>query len=467
MLKAELMERKTFSKVQIYVRNAYNKAAESAKSGDYDAAIATLIPVVIYNPEVPQLFDRLREYEIAKTKKMSSSQKIWCQLLASFRVPFVYLRAMFDPQEAMAMCEKPLGKCVDQPLLLTALAFAANRCDAPWIEATAYNVIRVFHPGNDNVLRKLAAAMQRNNQAQDALKIFQMLARKYPDKLSVQNELREAMAMASLESGSWEKEGSTQNKANDAQDAVIQQLLEGTIHDAEQAQVLIDRFNDELAKNDSIDMRRKLADAYMIKGDYEEAYNQYKLVSAKLGVLDPVLDKQIERAYVAMLKSSVDMLRDNPDAYEDAEGQISQLEKELFEYQKRHVFNRAKRFPNDMQLQYDLAEFYYHQNDFAEARRIFELVAENPLKRRASLVYIARCCLKTGQPDAAIPLLEEALRDMFRMDKYKREALYYLGVAQQETGNAEGALANFRQIQSSMENYRDIGERIAQLTKSE
>ena len=90
-------------------------------------------------------------------------------------------------------------------------------------------------------------------------------------------------------------------------------------------------------------------------------------------------------------------------------------------------------------------------------------MAENPLKRRASLVYIGRCCLKTGTPEEAIPLFEEALREMFRMDKYKREALYYLGVAQQETGRREEALASFRQVQSSMENYRDIPVRITEL----
>ncbi|MBO5765969.1 MAG: tetratricopeptide repeat protein, partial [Lentisphaeria bacterium] len=361
---------------------------------------------------------------------------------------------------AMAMCEKSLGRCVDQPVLLNALAFAANRCEAPWVTTTSLNALRIFHPNNEANLRKLAAAMQKNNQAQDALRIFQMIAKRHPSNLAIQNELREAMAVASIEHGSWEKDASTQEKANDSKDAVLQQLLQGTIHDADQAQLLIDKFQEMLAATDSIDIRRKLADAYMVKGDYEGAYDQYKTVAEKLGVDDPVLDKQIENAYISMLKSSIATLESNPDAYDDAAGQIAQLTNEIEEYRRRHIFARAEKFPNDKQLQFDLAEYYYEKQEYEKAKEVFEAVADNPLKRRASLVYISRCLLKMDSPAEAIPLLEEAISEMIRMDKYKREALYYLGIALQRTGNVERAVECFRSVRNSMPNYRDIQERI-------
>ena len=62
------MERKTFSQVQIYVRESYNRAAKLASSGQYEAAVDVLVPVVIANPSVPILFEKLREYEVAKTR---------------------------------------------------------------------------------------------------------------------------------------------------------------------------------------------------------------------------------------------------------------------------------------------------------------------------------------------------------------------------------------------------------------
>ena len=457
------MERKTFSKAPIYAKNAYNQAAKQEQSGDLEGAITTLVNIVMICPEVPQLFERLREYETVKTRKVNALVKLLCQLHSLLLAPIVLIRAITDPQGAMAMCEKSLGRCVDQPVLANALAFAAERCDAPWVITTTLNAIRIFHPNNEANLRKLAAAMQRNNQAQDALRIFQMIAKRHPSNMNIQAELREAMAVASIEHGSWEKDASTQEKANDSKDAVLQQLLQGTIHDADQAQLLIDKFQEMLQENDSIDIRRKLADACMIKGDFETAYDQYKTVAEKLGVEDPVLDKQIENAYISMLRSSIATIEANPDAYENAQGQIADLTAEIEDYRRRHIFQRAEKFPNDKQLQFDLAEYYYEKEDYVKAKEVFEQVADNPLKRRASLVYISRCLLKMGTPAEAIPLLEEAISEMIRMDKYKREALYYLGVASQQIGNIEKAVECFRSVRSSMPNYRDIQERMEAL----
>ena len=192
------MERKTFSKAPIYAKNAYNQAAKQEQNGDLEGAITTLVNIVMICPEVPQLFERLREYETVKTRKVNALVKLLCQLHSLLLAPIVLIRAITDPQGAMAMCEKSLGRCVDQPVLANALAFAAERCDAPWVITTTLNAIRIFHPNNEANLRKLAAAMQRNNQAQDALRIFQMIAKRHPSNMNIQAELREAMAVASI-----------------------------------------------------------------------------------------------------------------------------------------------------------------------------------------------------------------------------------------------------------------------------
>ena len=63
------MERKTFSKAKIYVRESYNRAGKLAEKGDYAAAVEILLPVIKANPDVPQLFERIREYEMAWDKK--------------------------------------------------------------------------------------------------------------------------------------------------------------------------------------------------------------------------------------------------------------------------------------------------------------------------------------------------------------------------------------------------------------
>jgi tetratricopeptide (TPR) repeat protein len=457
------MERKTFTKAHIYVRDAYKRAGKLAAEGNYQEAIDVLVPVIQENPEIPALYERLREYEVIAAKKKNPLVKIGCQLLALFIYPAIKITAGVDPIKAMAMCEKPLAACVDNPLILSVLADAADNADAPWVAATALEVNRVFRPNNEGNLRRLAIALQDSGRANESLRIFQELIRKHPGNLSIQNEMREAMAMASIERGNWEAEGSTQQKAADADDAVIQQLLEGTIHDSEQATLLINKFTADLQKNDSIDIRRKLAEAYMVAQKYDDALREFRAVAEKLGVPDPLLDKQIERAYLAGLEQAVGELRAHPDQYENAEQQATALEAEMLDYRRRHAIKRAEMFPNDVQVQFDLGEFYFETGEIAKSKEIFTKLVDFPQKRRASLVYLGRCALLEKDFARAVECLDSALTEMYRMDRYRREALYYLGNACEGVGDNARALKCYQDIEASVSGYRDVHERIAAL----
>ena len=72
----------------------------------------------------------------------------------------------------------------------------------------------------------------------------------------------------------------------------------------------------------SADIRRKLAEAYMVAEQYDDALREYRAVAEKLGVTDPVLDKQIEKAYLAGLNQALAALEQNPQDYEKPEEQI-------------------------------------------------------------------------------------------------------------------------------------------------
>lgn len=457
------MERKTFSKVQIYVRNSYDQAKKLAMSGNYAEAVDVLLPVIKMNPEVPQLFERIREYEIAGIKSRGFMTKLWGFISSLFVAPAAFILSFIDPAKAMGLCEGPLAKCIDNPLMLWTLAFVSNAADAPWGTVSALNTIKKLHPKNTAVLRPLAVAMQSNNQAGEALRIHQAIINANPNNLALKDELRSAMALASLERGNWENGGSTQDKAADAKDAVLQQLLQGTIHDAAQAQVLIDKFTADLKEKDSVDMRRKLADAYMIAEKYEDAFREYQKVGEALGVVDPVLDKDVENAYLADCTQKIRQLQNQQAPAE----QIAELEQKKIDYHREHVFFRAEKFPNDAQLQFDLAEYYFENNDIDNAEQTFSKVAEFAQKRRAALVYLGRCSLLKNEPQKAFTNLDTAAKEMYRMDKHKREALYFLAQACEQLGKNTEALDYYQKIYNSMNNYRDVSERIAALSGSQ
>ena len=456
------MERKTFSKAKIYVRESYNRAGKLAEKGDYAAAVEILLPVIKANPEVPQLFERIREYEIAWHKKKSFFAKLGGLIVSLFIAPVAAVMALINPVTAMAMCEGPLAMCVDNPLILWTLVLASNFADAPWGTVSALNTIRILHPSNSMVLKPLAEAMQRNNQAGEALRIHQKMVAASPNDIAAKEEMRSAMALATLERGRWEEGGTTQDKAKDSGDAVIQQMLEGTIHDAAQAEMLIKKFNADLAKNDSVDIRRKLADAYMVAARYEDAFREYETVARKLGVDDPVLDKQMEKAHCSSLEDQAQRAESAGNSE-----QAAALRAEAAQYRADHIYNRAMKFPNDAQLQFDLGELYFEIGEIEQAKEIFTKTSDFAQKRRACMVYLGRCAIHFNDSALAIDHLQSAIKEMYRMDKYKREALYYLGNAFELAGNTAEAVDCYTKVKASMENYRDVPQRLAQLVPAE
>ena len=458
------MNRKTVSQAPIYVRDSLARAARMAAAQDFESAVDVLVPIIAKHPDVPMIYEKLREYELEKLKNQGGGVKFWVKFCGFFKAIAAKIVAGSDPVKAMAMCENNLGVCVDSPAILSALADIGENAGAPWSSVSALGVLCKLHP-NQALMKKLADAMQHNGQGIDALKVHQDMIASNTDKKNVDKAgLQAAMVLASIERGNFNDQKSNK-KANaaDAEDAIIQQLLDGTIHDADQAQLLIDRFSAELRHKDSVDMRRKMADAYMVAGKYEDALREYQTVAEKLGVLDPVLDKHIEKAYISQLRLVVDTIKADPAGYENAEAQIADLEKKIYDYRWEHVTMRAHRFPNDMQLQFDLGEFQFEFGMYEAAEATFSAVAENPQKRRGSLVYLGKCALVANDPEKAIGFLQEAVDDMPRMDRYKREAMYFLGNAYELVGNVEKAKENYRQILISMNNYRDVPQRMSAL----
>ena len=60
--------------------------------------------------------------------------------------------------------------------------------------------------------------------------------------------------------------------------------------------------------------------------------------------------------------------------------------------------------------------------------------------------------------------MDQALKEMFRMDRYKREALYYLGNACEGVGDNARALKCYQEVEASLTGYRDVAARIAALS---
>jgi len=160
-------------------------------------------------------------------------------------------------------------------------------------------------PRNESNLRKLAGYYKEVKDGMAHLRIFQEIGNLHPNDLTVQGEVRSALAFSTMHKANWEKEGSTYEKVKDKESAVAEQIAEGSLHDDKQAVMLIEKYTKELEENESSDVRRRLAEAYIMLKDYEKAIEQLNTIQEKNGTMDPAIDKLIESAYIANIDDNM------------------------------------------------------------------------------------------------------------------------------------------------------------------
>ncbi len=452
------MDKTKLQDIPSNIRDIYSKAEDAGKKKNWDYAINLMKEVVNRYPALEPARECLRNYERAKSSGTGFIARLITKIKTSPKAAKIRTLIKKDPLAAMVLCENELASFLHNPLLLNLLADAAENAGALFISIESLEIIREFAPENEKNLRKLAGIYKKAKEPMKALQIFQHLANQHPNDLKIQAELRSATALASMHKGEWEKEGSTQEKTQ--QDAVAGQIEEGSIHDEDQATVLISKYEKELQATDSADIRRKLADAYYAAKRYDEAIEQFNLIAKMIGAMDPALDKHIEKAYLAKLDAMRDELKNNPDKYENPDQQLHDIEKHRQQYRKERALERVSKYPNDSQLHYDLAVIQFEDNAIDEALEQFQTARKNPQRKIPCLVYLGRCFLAKGQYDLAVEQLRDAVGQMVRMDKEKMAALYALGTTYEAAGDKDAAVECYKEIYQNNVNFRDVGAKI-------
>jgi tetratricopeptide (TPR) repeat protein len=450
------MDKKNLQDVHSSLRDTFNRAIDAGRKSNYGYAIELLKDVIKKSPGLTPAREKLREFEHIASDKIGGFAKLITSFKSSLNMPTIKNMLKKDPLKAMGLCEEELAKFLYNQSILNLLADASLKAGAPFVGVDALNIIREIKPHNEKNLRKLADFLCKDGDAMSALKIVQQIAEWHPNDLNVQSELRQALARASLVHGEWEKEGKTQDKVKDKEEAAAAELQDGTIHDVDQASRLITKYEKELAVQDSIDTRKKLAETYHVAGMFDKAIEEYNTVAQKLGIVDPTLDKCIERSTIAKIDKEIASLP----ADEANSANLAQLKQQRAEYQLSRAVERVNTYPNDTQLRYDLAVLYFDFGHVDHAIEQFQFARRNPQRKTACMVYLGRCFITNAHYDMAIEQFVAAIGEMSRMDKFKKEALYYLGNAYEFSNNPPKAQECYKEIYQSDVNFMDVGKRI-------
>ena len=369
-----MLDARTLEQASIKAKDEFNHARSVAAVMKGDAGLLRFKKVVQNFPDLEPAREKLRELELAKLKTLGAFAKLSSKLMTLIRLPKIKSLTLTNPLAAIALCEDLLAMNLNNPPVLHAMADAAlsRELDAPFIAVEALAFVKRFNPKEAKLDEKIANAKFRLDRVRKPTQ-----------------------------------------KINDADgEAVIQQLIDGHIYDADQANILIKRFTKELMTNDSIDMRKKLAEAYMVAEDYENAQKEYKAVAERLNALDPMIDKAIEKAYICQIDANLKLLRENPAAYENAEQQIADLEQHRLAYRLKKAKKRSEVYPKDAILHFELAEIYFELKDYASAMEEYKLSGRSLQKEAESRFAIGRCLYEMGDIQRGLEVMEEFYKNM-------------------------------------------------------
>jgi predicted Zn-dependent protease len=446
------MEKRSVKDVNPALKNFYERAVEAAQRGDYQYAITTLLGVVQKAPAFGEAREKLRAFEKDELERKGAG--------------FVGLRNMFklgkirsviaeSPVKAMALCEAELARCLQNVEVLKLLLEAAKKAEADFIAAETLELLVEFTSRSD-FADELAELYRKHNQLEEVVKVYQRLVTQFPNNEEYKTKLQEAGKASGREKS--RREDTTE------QESLTLQLEGGIIRDAAQAKILIDKFNQQLQENESLDVRRKLANAYMVAGDYDAAAKELEIVQKALGRPDAQLDKLIEKAYLAKLDHNIDLLKKNPQAYENSEAQIAEFTKAREEFRLYRAQKRLRLMPNDVGLLVDLADLHYERGEYETALEKYDTACENIQKRAAGNLGAARCLAAMNKLPDAVQRFEKAFEDMLRMDRARLEAMYECAGCYERLGETEKAIALYADVVKNNVKFRDAKRKLEELT---
>ncbi len=464
------IEKKSMKDIPSDMRQNYQAALSAIDKNNLDYAVLLLKGIVQREPGLMEARERLRQIERKKAAGVGLFGKWMAGITTSGTVTAGKTQlASGKPLKAMAKAEDALAVSLVSLPALNLLAQAAVEAGGLFIAIEALELAREFYPKNVAVLDWLARVYGDDGQGMKALRCRQEIATLKPGDLAVQQKVREAAALATMEKGKWEdKESDFRTKLKDEAEAGKIEQESRIVRNVDDVRDMIEQLEGKVAKGDtSLDVMRKLADLYQRCEQHDKALECYDKIIKGMETMDPHIDRAIEKSQVAKYALAIREWQahgqQGPAQAKEAEARIAEITGQRLDYQLERARFRVSSYPNDMQLRYDLAMVHWERGEVDDALQQFQLAQKNPQRRLTSLVYLGRCFHAKRQYDMAVDQIVKAIGDMVAMNEEKLDALYHLGVCYEDMGNREKAGECFKQIYQADVKFRDVAQRMEKL----
>ncbi|MDQ6630997.1 MAG: tetratricopeptide repeat protein [Verrucomicrobiota bacterium] len=456
------MPEKSLQEIPRAARDQYEKGVTAFQRQNLDYAMTILNQVL---EKEPAFYDCRQALRATQFKKAGGKSGFFKKMLGSAtNSPMLakgQLSLRSNPLEAIQIAEQILNGDPHNSSAHKLLADAALAADFPKTAILSLEILVKNAPKDHELALELAQAYTQANQIDKAEALYIEFLRAQPHRTEVAQALKNLAARKTMSEGGYDAladgSGSYRDILKNKEEAVSLEQEKREVKSDDVAAGLIAQYESRLqSEPNNLKLMRSVAELYAQKKEFDRALDYYNQIAAA-GSSDPALEKTITDLSIKKLEHVMAQL--DPASPDFAE-QSAQLEIARDNFSLNEVKRRVEKYPNDLQLRFDLGQLYFKAGKISEAIQELQKAQNNPHRRLAAMGLLGQCFAKRGRNDLAARTLQNAIKEKVVFDEEKKELIYELGCVLEKMGKPDEAIEQFKQIYEVDIGYRDVAAKV-------
>jgi len=455
------MPEKQFQEIPRSWREQYEKGKAAFERNNLDYALSILSKVLEQEPGFFECRQALRATQFKKTGQGATT--FFKRLTGSTNPKLVQaqMAQRSHPLQALSLAEQVLNSDPNNMRAHRILAEAAWAADLPRTAVLSLEIVYKHDPKNREVAMGLAQGLTKIGQAARAEGILVELDRAHPGDPEIAQALKDMSASRTMTEGGYEALAGGQGSYRD----VLRDEREAAVLEQEKREVRGDDMTDRLIAEQQARLQREpqnlrllrsIAELHTQKKDFDRALACYQRLAGSEAA-DPSVERAIAETRVRQFDDQ--MARLDPNAPDYAE-QTARIKAERQAFLVEDCKRRADKYPNDLQLRFELGQLYLQTGRISEAIQEFQKAQNNPHKRIAALYHLGQCFTARGMHDLAARTFQNAIKEKVVFDEEKKELVYALGCALEQMGRKDEAIGHFKLIYEVDIAYQDVAAKV-------
>ncbi len=457
------MPEKNLNEIPPARRELFEKGNTALQRQNLDYAITIFNDILQKEPGFYACREALRATQL---KKAGSGTSFFMKMLgAAGHSPLlakgqILLRT--NPVEALYQAEQILNADPNNNAAHKLLAEAALEADFPRTAVLSLEIALRNSPKDKEIGLRLGEALMRAGDPARAEAIYTELQRAYPADSSITQALKNVSANRTMSEGGYDSladgQGSYRDILKDKAEAISLERENRQVKAEDISAQLIQEYETQLASDPhNFKLLRNLAELCTHRKEFDRALSYYGQIQTHAGSSDPSLEKAITETTLKKFDHTLAQL--SPEA-PDSAAESARLQSERDAYELAECRRRAERYPNDLQIRFDLGQISFRMGRLNEAIQEFQRAQNNPHRRLAAMNYLGQCFGQRGMNDLAARTFQNAIKEKPVFDDEKKELIYLLGCTLEKMGKTEEAIEQFKHIYEMDIGYRDVASKV-------